>query len=67
MSGRGVPSRPRTARALAVLGLVLLGIGAVLGLFESPVRAPRLVLVALAVLGVLCIAVPLVIAELDRR
>ena len=67
MSGRGVPSMPRTARALAVLGMVLLGIGVVLGVFESPARAPRIVLVVLGVLGVLCIVVPLLVAELDRR
>ena len=67
MSGRGVPSMPRTARALAVLGMVFLGIGVLLAVFESPVRAPRIALVALMVLGTVSLAASLVMAELARR
>ena len=67
MSNHRAPWRPKTARALAVLGMVLLGIGLLLGVFGAPVRAPQIVLVALMVFGTVCVAASLVLAELARR
>ena len=67
MSEHRAPWRPRTARALAVLGLVFLGIGLLLGVFGAPIRAPQIVLVALMVFGTVFIAASLVLAELARR
>ena len=67
MGEHRAPSRPRTARALAVLGMVLLGVGLLLGVFEAPIHAPRIVLVAFMVLGACCMAGSLVMAELARR